>query len=55
MIDDNFLSQSEVVGERQDDLPCYLCGEYGDIIIIKIVDCTYDVCPECLRKREVPW
>ena len=50
MLDDEFLSRSEVVGKRQDDLPCYLCGDYGDIIIVKVGDRTYDVCPKCVKK-----
>jgi hypothetical protein len=49
MLDDKFLSRGEVVGERRDDLPCYVCGEYGDIIIIKVADRTYDLCPKCAR------
>jgi hypothetical protein len=55
MIDDNFLSKCEVVGERQDDLPCYECGDYGDIIIIKIADRTYDVCPKCVKTLGIKW
>jgi hypothetical protein len=38
MLDHDFLSKflGQVVGERQDDLRCYGCGEYGDTLILKL-------------------
>jgi hypothetical protein len=50
MFDDNFLSKCEIIGERQDDLPCYVCREYGDILILKLGESSYDVCPGCVRR-----
>jgi hypothetical protein len=55
MLDANSLSKYEVVGERQDDLPCFECGEYGDILIIKFGDFTYDVCHGCAKKLGIEW
>jgi hypothetical protein len=38
----------EVVGVRQDDLPCYECGQYTDTLIIKTGKYTSrDVCQCC--------
>jgi hypothetical protein len=42
----------EVVGERQDDLPCYECGEYGDTLIVRVRDGTRDMCRRCVAKLE---
>ena len=45
MLDDNSLSKGEVVGERKDDdLPCFECGQYGPILVLKVGECTRDVC-----------
>jgi hypothetical protein len=38
----------EVIGERQDDLPCFVCGEYGDTLIVRLGDITKDICSHCL-------
>ena len=45
----------EVIGERQDDLPCYECGEYGDILIVRVGDCTRDVCHKCAKRLGLEW
>jgi hypothetical protein len=37
----------EVIGERQDDLPCYVCGEYGNTLIVRFGDSTRDMCSRC--------
>jgi hypothetical protein len=55
MLDTNSLSKYEVVGERQDDLPCYECGEYGAILIVKVGDCTRDFCPDCAVALGIKW
>jgi hypothetical protein len=56
MLDTNSLSQCEVVGERKDDdLPCCECGEYGDILIVKLGDCTRDVCRDCAVALGIKW
>jgi hypothetical protein len=55
MLDANCISQYEVVGERQDDLPCYECGEYRDILIVKVGDCTRDVCRSCAKMLGLEW
>jgi len=56
MIEDNFLSKAEIVGQRRnDDLPCHECGEYGDILILELAESTYDVCPGCVRRLGVEW
>lgn len=50
------LHKSEIIGERKDDdLPCSECGEYGAILIIKVGDCTRDVCQDCVRKLGIEW
>jgi hypothetical protein len=38
----------EVVGVRQDDLPCYECGQYTDTLIVKTGKYTSrDICHSC--------
>jgi hypothetical protein len=46
---------AEVLGERQDDLPCWQCGKYGDTLIVKIAYFTYDVCHGCAKKLGIEW
>ena len=55
MLDANSFSKYEVLGERQDDLPCCECGEYGDILIVKLGDSTHDVCYKCAEKLGIDW
>ena len=56
MLDADFSSQYEVIGERQDDdLPCYECGDYEAILIVKIGESTHDVCHECAKKLGIEW
>ena len=54
MLDAEFLSKCEVVGERQDDLPCHECGGYGDTLIIKS-DESFDICHGCAKKLGIEW
>lgn len=44
-----------IVGERQDDLPCHECGEYGDTLIFKFAYSSYDVCHACAKKLGIEW
>ncbi len=56
MLDGNSLSKFEVVGERQaDDLPCSECGDYGAVLIVKVGDCTRDVCSDCAVVLGIKW
>jgi len=56
MLDSNSPSNYEVVGSRQDDdLPCSECGEYGAILIVKVGECTRDVCHGCAKKLGIEW
>ncbi len=55
MLDTNSLSNYEVVRERQDDLRCCQCDEYGDILVVKVGDCTHDVCRNCAIKLGIEW
>jgi len=55
MLDPKLLSKCEVLGERQDDLPCHQCDENGDTLIVKFEDCTYDVCHGCAKKLGLEW
>jgi hypothetical protein len=56
MLDTNSRSIYEVVGSRpDDDLLCYECGEYGTILIVKVGDCTHDVCHGCAKKLGIEW
>jgi hypothetical protein len=56
---DEWDSQSsavyEVVGRRQDDLPCYECGQYTDTLIVKAGYTTRDVCHGCAIMLRVTW
>jgi hypothetical protein len=46
----------EVVGERQDDLPCYECGEYTDTLIVETGRCaSRDVCHCCAIALGIRW
>lgn len=56
MLDNNPLSKGEVVGERKDDnLPCFECDEYGAILIVRVGECTFDLCHECAKKLGLEW
>jgi hypothetical protein len=55
VFDEILFSKYEVVGQRQDDLPCYVCGDYADIIILRVGDRTYDVCDNCAKKLGIEW
>ena len=45
----------EVIGRRQDDLPCYECGQYTDTLIVKTGYTTRDICHACAVKLGVTW
>jgi len=45
----------EVVGERQDDLPCYACDKYGNTLIVRVGDVTQDICSPCAIKLGIKW
>jgi hypothetical protein len=50
------LSKPEIIGQRKDDdLPCSECDKYGAILIIKVGDCTRDVCQDCVRRLGIEW
>ncbi len=52
----NSLSKYEVVGERKDDdLPCYECGEYGGVLIVKTGEYTRDICRDCAVRFGIKW
>jgi hypothetical protein len=55
MLDANTLFDYEIVCERQDDLPCCQCDEYGDILVVRVEECTYDVCRNCAIKLGIEW
>jgi hypothetical protein len=46
---------ADVLGERQDDLLCWQCGEYGATLIVKVACSTYDVCHVCAKKLGIEW
>jgi len=46
---------ADVLGVRQDDLPCWQCGEYGDTLVVKVEYSTYDVCHSCAKKVGIEW
>ena len=46
----------EVIGERQDDLPCYECGEYTDTLVVKTGSHTSrDICQCCAIILGIKW
>jgi hypothetical protein len=52
----NSVSKYEVVGERKDDdLPCSECDSVGPIVIVKVGECTRDVCYGCVKKLGIEW
>ncbi len=55
MSDADFVSKYEVVGERRDDLPCHECGEYGAVLIVKVGECTHDICLDCALRLGIKW
>ena len=56
MPDVNSISKYEIVGERKhDELPCSECDSVGSVVIVKIGDCTFDVCHECAKKLGIEW
>jgi hypothetical protein len=44
-----------VIGRRQDDLPCYECGQYTDTLIVKAGYTTRDICHGCAMRLGVTW
>lgn len=44
-----------VIGRRQDDLPCYECGQYTDTLIVEAGYATRDICHGCAMKLGVTW
>ena len=46
----------EVAGERQDDLPCYDCGEHTDTLIVTAGKYkSLDLCHLCAMRRGILW
>ncbi len=46
---------SEIVGKRQDDLPCNECGQYTDTLIVQTGYTTRDICHGCALVLGVTW
>jgi hypothetical protein len=50
------LSAGEIVGERRyDELPCFVCGAVGGIVIVEVEGRTCDVCKRCAAKAGLIW
>jgi hypothetical protein len=46
----NSISQLKIVAVRaDDDLPCWSCGEYGPVSVLRIPAGSVDLCRKCLR------
>jgi len=51
LVDEN----ADVLGERQDGLPCCKCGQYQDTLVVKVADSTYDMCHMCAKNLGIEW
>jgi len=55
MLNSELISTYKIVGQRDDDLPCYECGEYGEIVIVSVGECTRDICHNCAKSIGLEW